>query len=61
MLLNDLRQLYETTFCSDVHSGNYYLCHVNIAMLAHLYVSPEYKVTHIFRNYGRERMSLIVF
>jgi hypothetical protein len=28
---------------------------VNIAMLAHLYVSPEYKVTHIFRNYGKEK------
>jgi hypothetical protein len=61
MLLNRLRQVYETKFCSEVQSGNYNLCHVNIAMLAHLYVSPEYKVTHIFRNYGKERMSTITF
>jgi hypothetical protein len=61
MLLNGLRQVYETNFCSGAQWGNYYLCHVNIAMLAHLYVSPEYKVTHIFRNYGREGMSLKIF
>jgi hypothetical protein len=36
MLLNGLRQVYETKVCSEVQSGNYYLCHVNIAMLAHL-------------------------
>jgi hypothetical protein len=61
MLLNGLRQVYETNFCSEVQSGNYYLCHVIIAMLAQLYGSPEYKVTHIFRNYLKETMSIIIF
>jgi hypothetical protein len=31
-------------------------CHVGS-----LYVIPECKVTHIFRNYGKERMSIIIF